>query len=93
MDARKQLQILQRAQGWKQRDRLWHETQLVPDRRGVALRVDASYPPTHNIPGEVYDSGDDLYWTQPLQLNVGQSFFLYNPNGNETWKQGVNLQQ
>jgi hypothetical protein len=54
--------------------------------------TDGSYPPTHNIPGEVYDSGNDLYWTQPLQLQVGQGFFILNLNSTENWNQGINLQ-
>jgi len=43
-----------------------------------------------NIPGDVYDTSDGVYWTQPLSLNVGQGFFFYNPNGTEQWVQSIN---
>jgi hypothetical protein len=48
-----------------------------------------SYPPTHNIPGEVYDSADDLYWTPPLNLNIGQGLMIYNPNADESWSENI----
>jgi hypothetical protein len=51
--------------------------------------TDGSYPPTHNIPGEVYDSADDLYWTPPLNLNIGQGLMIYNPNADESWSENI----
>jgi hypothetical protein len=47
---------------------------------------------THNIPGDQYDSVDQVYWAPTPQLNVGQGFFILNPNANENWIQNVNLQ-
>ena len=44
VDTGKELEILQRTQGWKQRDRLRDEAQLVADRRGIESRVDTSDP-------------------------------------------------
>ncbi|MDR3459813.1 MAG: hypothetical protein P4N60_20485 [Verrucomicrobiae bacterium] len=33
-----------------------------------------------SVPGDVYDSGNQVYWTLPPQLNQGQGAFLQNPN-------------
>jgi hypothetical protein len=53
--------------------------------------ADASYPPTHNIPGEVYDSSDDIWWTLPVTNNIGQGFFMLNPHGSAiNWTQVFN---
>jgi hypothetical protein len=52
--------------------------------------IDGSSPT--NIPGDVYDTSDQVYWTQPLNLNVGQGVFLQNPNSTETWVQSLNVQ-
>ena len=56
--------------------------------------ADGSYSPpaslVHNIPGEVYDSTDDIWWTLPLTNHIGQGFFMYNPNGTENWIQVFN---
>ncbi len=52
--------------------------------------TDGSSP--NNIPGDVYDAVDQVYWTPAPQLNVGQGFFISNPNSAEKWAQGINLQ-
>jgi hypothetical protein len=44
-------------------------------------------------PGDVFDSTDDVYWTQPPTVNVGQGFFVQNGNvAAETWTQNLNVQ-
>lgn len=44
------------------------------------------------VPGDVYDSTDVLYWTQPPSPTVGQGFFVQNPNTTENWSQNLILQ-
>ena len=55
--------------------------------------TDGSYGPpsslVHNIPGEVYDSADDVYWTPPLNLNIGQGLIITNPNADESWSENI----
>jgi len=41
------------------------------------------------IPGTVYDTSDGVYWTQPLSVNVGQGFFVQNPNTSLNWTQNL----
>ena len=52
--------------------------------------TDGSTP--HNIPGDVYDSVNQVYWAPAPSVKVGQGFFVNNPNGAENWTQGINLQ-
>jgi len=42
-----------------------------------------------SIPGDVYDNGNQVYWTQPPSVNVGVGFFVQNGNGPETWNQNL----
>jgi len=39
--------------------------------------------------GEQTDTADDWYWAAPVQISVGQGFFVQNPNGTETWSQTI----
>lgn len=39
------------------------------------------------IPGSVYDSYNDQWWTPGPSINVGSGFFVQNPGAPLTWKQ------
>lgn len=43
------------------------------------------------IPGDVYDSVNVLYWTQPPSANVGVGFFIQNGGSAEVWHQNLVL--
>jgi hypothetical protein len=46
-----------------------------------------------SIPGDsAYDTANGVYWTQPLNLNVGQGIAIQNPNSTETWSQNLIVQ-
>jgi hypothetical protein len=45
------------------------------------------------IPGTTFDSVNQVYWTQPLNVSVGQGYFISNPNSTpETWSQNLIVQ-
>jgi hypothetical protein len=44
------------------------------------------------IPGTVYDSVDLVYWTPPLNVSVGQGFFVQNPGSTLQWTQNLIVQ-
>jgi len=43
------------------------------------------------IPGDVYDSVNQVYWTQPPSPNVGVGFFIQNGGSAENWQQNLVL--
>lgn len=43
-----------------------------------------------NIPSHAWDSADQVYWTQPLTVQVGQGLVIQNPNSSETWTESIN---
>jgi hypothetical protein len=44
------------------------------------------------IPGDVYDAVNQVYWTQPLSINVGVGFFVQNGGSTLQWAQNLILQ-
>jgi len=42
------------------------------------------------IPGTVHDTANDVWWTPPLTVKVGQGFFVQNPGSTLQWKQNLN---
>jgi len=42
-----------------------------------------------SIPGDVYDSNNQVYWTQPPSVNVGVGFFIQNGGSPESWQQNL----
>jgi hypothetical protein len=46
-------------------------------------------PATPTIAGDQTDTSDDLYWTPPLQVTVGEGIFVQNPNSAEVWSQTI----
>jgi hypothetical protein len=50
----------------------------------------ASPPQAPGIPGDQTDTSDGVYWAPPLNLNVGQGFFVFNPNATaDKWTQTI----
>jgi len=50
---------------------------------------DGSAGTAASIPGSVYDSNNDVYWTPALNVNVAGGFFVSNPGSTLTWKQAL----
>ncbi len=44
------------------------------------------------IPGDVYDSVNQVYWTQPLVIGVATGFFVQNGGSTLSWKQNLVIQ-
>jgi hypothetical protein len=44
---------------------------------------------TDSIPGDVWDAADEVWWTQPLDLQLAQGLIIQNPNSIETWIQSI----